>query len=153
MKRKSWLLFSAFVSTGLLAQQPPSPNATNAPAPVIETPAASPALTNTAAANTNTPAAPANKKKKQKKATKHPAQKKDAASELRSVPLVTGPAIVIASNVNVRGQAGLKGEVVARLAKDQPVTVLDEITLKKSAPDEPSAWAKILLPTNTHVWV
>jgi len=69
------------------------------------------------------------------------------------VPLVAGPATVVASNVNVRGQAKLKSEVVGRLNKGQNVTVLEEITLKNSAVDEPSAWAKILLPPNSHVWV
>jgi len=34
-----------------------------------------------------------------------------------------------------------------------PVTVVEEIHLKKSGPDEPSAWAKILLPSDTKVWV
>jgi uncharacterized protein YgiM (DUF1202 family) len=69
------------------------------------------------------------------------------------VPLVAGPAVVDANHVNVRGQAKLKSEIVARLNKGQPVTVLEEITHNLSAPDEPSAWAKILLPTNAHVWV
>jgi len=71
----------------------------------------------------------------------------------RKRPLIAGPAIVIASNVNVRGQAGLKGEVITRVTKGQSVVVLEEVTLKKSAPDEPSAWAKIVFPTNGHVWV
>jgi uncharacterized protein YgiM (DUF1202 family) len=61
--------------------------------------------------------------------------------------------LVIASNVNVRGRAGLKGEVIGHITKGQPVTVLQEITLSKSGPDEPSAWAKIALPTNIYVWV
>ncbi len=69
------------------------------------------------------------------------------------VPLVAGPAVVVASNVNVRGQARLKSEVVARVTKGQTVTVLEEIVRNNSLADEPSAWAKILLPTNAHVWV
>ncbi len=69
------------------------------------------------------------------------------------MPLVAGPAVVIASNVNVRGQAKLKSEIVGRVNKGQAVTVLEEIVLKNSGPDEPSAWAKILLPTNIYVWV
>src|SRR5207249_707183 len=40
-----------------------------------------------------------------------------------------------------------------RLTKGQTVMVLDEVTLKNSGPDEPSAWAKILLPPGAHVWV
>jgi len=42
--------------------------------------------------------------------------------------------------------------VVGKLAKGQQVTVLEEVKLKNSAVDEPSAWAKIVLPTNILVW-
>ena len=155
MKKNCWkMLFATLLSTRLLAQQ-----ATNPAVPTpIATPAAAPAVTNAApstAANTNAPTAKSRNKKAAKKKLAKPAavKKKDAAAELRTVPLVAGPASVIASNVNVRGQAGLKGEVVGHVTKDQPVTVLGEIILKKSGPDEPSAWAKILLPANIHVWV
>jgi hypothetical protein len=58
-----------------------------------------------------------------------------------------------ANNVNVRGQAKLKSEVVGKLTKGQQITVVEEVQLKNSGPDEPSAWAKILLPTNTFVWI
>jgi uncharacterized protein YgiM (DUF1202 family) len=61
--------------------------------------------------------------------------------------------VVQANHVNVRGQAKLKSEVVTRLDKGQTVTVVEEIVRNNSGPDEPSAWAKILLPTNSHVWV
>ncbi len=69
------------------------------------------------------------------------------------MPLVAGPAVVDANHVNVRGQPKLKSEVITRLTKGQSVVVVEEITRNNSGPDEPSAWAKILLPTNTHVWV
>ena len=154
MKNMCWLIFAAFLPSLLFAQQ-----ATNAPgAKPIETPAAAPAVTNAAPAETvatNAPVAKAKKKKagKTKAAATEQAKRKALGSELKSVPLVAGPAVVIASNVNIRGQAGLKGEVLGKVQKEQPVTVLEEVTLKKSAPDEPSAWARILLPTNLHVWV
>lgn len=149
-KLVAFSLIQAVLALGLLAQQATNPVPANAPAPAIETPAAAPALTN-AASGTNAPTAKAAKKKK--KTVAETARKKAPGSELKTVPLVAGPAVVVASNVNVRGQAGLKGEVVTRLTKGDAVTVLEEVTLKKSAPDEPSAWARILLPTNTHVWV
>jgi len=155
MKKNCWkLLFATFLSTRLLAQQTTNPP----PAAAIETPGAAPALTNAAqstATATNAPAAKASKKKagKKKSSSTAAAKKSGAGAELKTVPLVAGPGVVIASNVNVRGQAGLKGEVLGRVTKGQPVMVLSEVTLKKSGPDEPSAWAKILLPTNIHVWV
>jgi uncharacterized protein YgiM (DUF1202 family) len=33
------------------------------------------------------------------------------------------------------------------------VAVLEEVINKKSGPDEPSAWAKIILPASAHAWV
>jgi hypothetical protein len=41
--------------------------------------------------------------------------------------LVPGPAEVGANNINVRGQAGLKGEVIAHLTRGGAVTVLEQI--------------------------
>ncbi len=146
MKMNYWLICGVMVSTSVLAQQ-----VTNAPpaAPIRSSgaaPAAVPAKADASAAKK----APAGAKKAPAKA---PAAKKDAGSELRTVPLVPGPAVVDANNVNVRGQAKLASEVVAHLAKGQSVTVIEEITLKKSGPSEPSAWAKIVLPPEVHVYV
>jgi SH3-like domain-containing protein len=129
-------------------------------------PAAAPAATIApVTAKTNAPAVKAGKKKAgKKKAEKAPekkaavskkavAKKKAPAPELKTVPLVAGPAVVAASNVNVRGQAKLKSEVVTRITKGQPVTVLEEIVRNSSGPDEPSAWAKITLPPGAHAWI
>jgi uncharacterized protein YgiM (DUF1202 family) len=80
---------------------------------------------------------------------------RQAAAELRTVPLVPGPAVVAvgAGSVNVRGQARLKSEVITRVTNGEPVTVIEEIRLNHSGPEEPSAWAKIMLPDQAHVWV
>ncbi|HTL58438.1 MAG TPA: SH3 domain-containing protein [Candidatus Limnocylindrales bacterium] len=139
-----WLALGVMLSTSILAQQ-----VTNAPpsAP-IENPVPG------AAAATNAPAkAPKKKSNTKKKNTKQAAAHKDPASQLKTVPLVPGPATVEANHVNVRGQPKLKSEVVTRLSKGDSVTVIEEITHNNSGPDEPSAWAKIFLPTNAHVWV
>src|ERR1043165_7112755 len=141
MKKNYCLFFGALLTTSLVAQ------------PVTNAPPAGPA--ETAPADTNAPAAKGEKKKAAKKAAdkKSAPKKKSAGAELRTVPLIGGPAVVLASNVNVRGQAKLNSEVITRLNKGQPVTVIEEVTLKKSGPDEPSAWAKIALPPNAHAWV
>lgn len=143
------------LSTSLLAQQATNPT----PSAPIEMPAAAPAATLTpSAATTNAPAAKAvkkrsAKKKGQKAPPKKAVEKKKAAMpELRTVPLVPGPAVVDANNVNVRGQPKIKSEVLARLTRGQTVTVIEEIVRNNSGPEEPSAWAKIVLPTNAHVW-
>jgi uncharacterized protein YgiM (DUF1202 family) len=156
MKNNCWLILGAMLTTSLMAQQ-----ATNQtpPAP-IPTPAAAPAATlSPAAPKTNAPAAKAAKKSAPKKKSAKAPQKKAAAKkkepmpELKTVPLVAGPAEVVASNVNVRGQAKLKSEVVAQLTKGQTVTVIQEIVRNDSGPMEPSAWAKIALPPKAHAWI
>jgi uncharacterized protein YgiM (DUF1202 family) len=149
MKLNCWILFGVMLSTSLLAQQvadaPPSaPLGTAAPA----------ASTNAAAVASVTNAAAPKTTSKKKTATKKKAPKKtDAATELKTVPLVPGPAIVAATHVNVRGQAKINSEVVTRLTNGQPVMVIEEITRNDSGPDEPSAWAKIALPPGGHTWV
>jgi uncharacterized protein YgiM (DUF1202 family) len=148
MKNNCWLVLGAMLSTSLLAQQATNPT----PSAPIETPAAAPAATLApTTAKTKAPVAKAGKKNAGKKQAV--TKKKAPAPVLRTVPLVPGPATVVASNVNVRGQAKLKSEVVTRVTKGQSVTVLEEIVRNNSGPEEPSAWAKILLPPNAHVWV
>jgi hypothetical protein len=171
MKKNLWLLCSLMISSGLLAQ--PAPNAPGTP---IETPAAAPmatvpgsgpatdALGASTASGTHAAAAKGAKKKSGKKKSpkaegkraivKKPTHHVESAlAELKSIPLVPGPATVIASHVNVRGQGRLVGEVIGHLGPGDNVNVLEEITLKHSGPDEPSTWAKISLPPTIHAWV
>jgi uncharacterized protein YgiM (DUF1202 family) len=148
MKMNCWLVFGMMLSTSLLAQQ-----VTNAPpAGPIESPSSA-SVTSTNAVESAPAKAPAKKSGSKKKRAKQPAKAKDAAAQLRTVPLVAGPATVEANHVNVRGQPKLNSEVVTRLSKGDSVTVIEEIVHNNSGPNEPSAWAKIYLPTNAHVWV
>lgn len=158
MKKKLWIVFVAAISTTLLAQdtnmtappaQPVPEAAPATPPPATEMPATQPAPE--VEASTNAPAKPA--KAKKKRATRKKAVAKKAAPPLQSVPLVAGPAVVSANHVNVRSKAGLVGEIITRMTNGEPVTVIEEVTLKKSGPEEPSAWAKIALPADAHVWV
>ena len=124
MKKNFGLLLGALLTTSLLAQTPPAKPETKPAAKSKAAPAARPV-----------------------------AKKSSLAEELRTIPLVAGPAAVIASNVNVRGRAGLIGEVLTKISKGSLVTVIEEITLKNSKADEPSAWAKIVLPPGARVFV
>jgi len=78
---------------------------------------------------------------------------KRAAIDEPPVTLAPGAAQVAVNDLNVRGQAGLKGEVVTRLNKGDAVTVISQLNLDKHATGEPAQWAKIALPTSNHVWV
>lgn len=163
MKKNLWIILAAAISTSLLAQ-----DATNTAAPVLQAPPPAepapatlpppPPSAPTAEpapameAPTNAPAA-APKKKTVKKKTVKKAVAHKAAPELKTVPLVPGSATVSANHVNIRSKAGLVGEVLTHMTNGESVTVIEEVHLKKSGPDEPSAWAKILLPSETHVWV
>ena len=144
MKTNYWLVLGAMLATSAIAQ-----NNTNTlpemPAPVT-TPAAE--MAPAPAAVTTTPAA---QPVKQRKRAAAPA--KVAVLKEPTVALVAGPAEVTVSNLITRGQAGLKGEVIAHLFKGDTVTVLSQINLDKHATGEPAQWAKIAYPTNAHVWV
>jgi uncharacterized protein YgiM (DUF1202 family) len=153
------------MATSLLAQDAtnsmpavePAPMTTPAAPPAA--PAAEPAPAMPAPAMeapTNAPAAPEKKKTAKKKAARKSTRKTAArkpAPELKTVPLISGPAVVSANHVNVRSRAGLAGEVIAHMTNGEPVTVVEEVHLKNSGPEEPSAWAKIQLPSDEHVWI
>lgn len=99
-------------------------------------------------------AAPAKKAvvKKKKIVAKPVAPKKIVFSEAHAT-LTAGPAEVVVNHINVRGQAGLQGEVITHVQKGDLVNVISQITLDKHKADEPAQWAKISLPTNVTVWV
>lgn len=98
---------------------------------------------------------PAAKKPAAKKTTaKKPADKPAAPKSPPGVVVLPTPepAVVSQKNVNVRGQALLNSEIVARLKKGEKVTVIEEITTKKKK-DEPDKWYKVSLPSSASVWV
>ena len=155
MKTNYWLVLGTMLATSAVAQVNTN-KLPEIPAPVVAAPtvaAVAPATTNTVAAPKK--AAPVKHKKKAvakpvAKTAVAPAEKKSAEP---AAPLVAGPATVAVANLNLRGQAGLKGEVVGHAKKGDAITVLAVITLDKHKADEPAAWAKIALPTGTKVWV
>jgi uncharacterized protein YgiM (DUF1202 family) len=157
MKMNYCLMLAMLVAASAVAQDstnslPPIPAPANVTtAPVVPTPEA-------ALAETNAPVKKAtthHHKKTAKKAAAKTAAKveeRPAFSET-AVTLVPGPAEVFVNNLNIRGQAGLKGEVVAHVQKGDTVTVVSQINLDKHKADEPSQWAKIALPQGADVWV
>ena len=146
MKTNCWMVLGLIVATSVGAQNavntPAAAPATNA-APVVSAPA-----TNTIEPAPVATTAPVKKHKKHQSA---PA--KEAALTEPPVTLAPGPAEVNVSNINVRGQASLKGEVVAHFYKGDTVTVLEQINLHKHKAGEPAQWAKVSFPTNSDVWV
>jgi uncharacterized protein YgiM (DUF1202 family) len=159
MKTNCWLILGTMIATSAVAQVNTN-KLPEIPPPALAAPAA-PAPVMTPAATTNAPVKKAAVKAKKKVARKakaaatkiaaKPAEKKLA--DLLPVTLVPGPASVTADNVNLRGQAGLQGEVVGHVKKGDTVTVLSEINLDKPKAGEPAQWAKISLPSGTKVWV
>jgi hypothetical protein len=142
------------MAASLIAQNntntlPPMPAPVSSPA-AESTPLPAPAPASTPAPETK-PATPP----KHKHTAAHRAVHHRTESSLldQSVSLTPGPATVNVPELMVRGQAGLKGEVVARLYKNDSVTVLEQINLAKHEEGEPSQWAKISYPTNGHIWV
>jgi uncharacterized protein YgiM (DUF1202 family) len=159
MKNNFWLILGVLVATGARAQ-----TSTNAlppiPAPLISPQAESmpaPTLRTADEPKTNAPAksvkksAPKAKHKAHKTASMKPAEK--ISSSEPTVALIPGPAEVAVKNLNVRGQAGLKGEFITHVNEGETVQVLGQITLDKPKSGEPAQWAKISLPTNAAVWI
>jgi uncharacterized protein YgiM (DUF1202 family) len=145
MKTNCWLVIGTMLATTAVAQvktntlpEIPPPATATVTTPI---PAAVPASTNAVA--------PVEKKKA---AVKHKKKIVKKISE-PSVALTAGPATVVSANLNLRGQAGLKGEVVGHLKAGATVNVITQINLDKHAADEPAQWAKISLPADTKVWV
>lgn len=83
------------------------------------------------------------------KKTKSVAKKADIRTEISPAE----SAVVKRNNSNVRGKPGFIGEVITKLKKGEPVTLLEEIKLGKTRKDEPASWYKIAMPANTPVWV
>jgi uncharacterized protein YgiM (DUF1202 family) len=143
MKTNYWLVLGAMLATSAIAQ-----NNTNT-LPAMPAPVTSPtAEVAPAPAAATAPAAAPVKLKKRAAAPVKAARLKEP-----TVALVPGTAEVTVSNLIVRGQAGLQGEVVSHLFKGDAVTVLGQINLDKHKADEPAQWAKIALPSTVHVWL
>jgi uncharacterized protein YgiM (DUF1202 family) len=142
MKMNCWLTLGVMVALSAVAQDNTNSSNTLPPIPA-PSPAVAPAASTPAPAVEATPApAPAKKK--------HKAPVKPIHEPM--VSLAPGAAEVMV-NIYARGQAGLKGEVVSHLKKGETVTVLEQINLDKHKANEPAQWAKIALPSSTHVWV
>lgn len=133
-----WLILGTLIAAGATAQD----NTNTLPA--IPAPIIAPAV-NSPAAEPAKPVAHASHKKI--------AAPKRAPLHEPTVALVPGMAEVAVSHLNVRGQAGLKGEVISHLSQGEAVTVLGQINLDKHQTGEPAQWAKIVLPPGAHVWV
>jgi uncharacterized protein YgiM (DUF1202 family) len=136
-------LATSIVSHGL-AQDVAAP-ATPAPAdaaPAVVPPAEAPAVQPPRAA----------RRSGARTAARRPAPAAPAARPAEPV-LNPEPGISKQNNVNVRGQAAINSEVVTHLQKNQPITLLEEITVKKPKQDEPARWYRIALPADVGVWV
>jgi hypothetical protein len=145
MKTNGWLILGMMLATSAVAQN--NVNAPTAPPPPAGVAPAAPAEAAPAAIAPQTDLAPAPVKPKKYKAV--PPAKPIVEP---TVTLVPGSAEAAVS-INARGQAGLKGEVVAHLKKGDAVTVLGQINLDKHKASEPAQWAKIALPSSTHAWI
>ncbi|HTQ50973.1 MAG TPA: hypothetical protein VMJ12_09705 [Candidatus Acidoferrales bacterium] len=147
MKTNCWLMLGVMLATSAVAQDNSNSGAAT-PAPTAAPPAEAAPATVPAATGT---AAPTEKAKPVKH--RHRAPAKVVPLSEPTVTLVSGPAQVAVKSLTVRGQAGLKGEVVAHLKQGDTVTVLSQINLDKHKANEPAQWAQIAYPASAHVWV
>src|SRR5690242_8506740 len=123
MKTNCWLMVGVLLATSAVAQDntTAASAAPTAPPPAQAAPATAPA----------TGAAAPEAKPKAVKHKRHAAPARMAPLTEPTITLTPGPAQVAAKNLTARGQAGLKGEVVAHLKQGDTVTVLSQINLDK----------------------
>ena len=138
MKTNCWLILGM-----MMAASAPAQDNTNAlpamPAPLVAPVAGSPA------------AAPVVEPAVKPAPVKH--KKHAAPLNEPTVTLLPGTAEVTVNGANVRGQAGLKGEVIGKLTKGDVVAVLVQENLHKHEVGEPAQWANISLPASIKVWL
>ena len=139
-------MLGVMLATSAVAQNNPNAGAPS-PAPTMSPPAA--AATATAPAAETAPPA---EKPKPVKHKHHAAPAKVVPIAEPAVTLVPGPAQVSVKSLTARGQAGLKGEVVAHLKQGDTVMILSQINLDKHKANEPAQWAQIAFPSSAHVW-
>lgn len=159
MKTNCWLVLGLMIATSGMAQTN-APALPPIPAPLTTPPAAeaaAPAPAPAAIAPAPAPAKPATATKPvhHKKAKIAAAAPKKVVAPFTepTVALVPGPAQIAVKNLNLRGQAGLKGEFITHASQGDTLTVLSQITLDKHKAGEPAQWAKVNLPASVHVWV
>jgi uncharacterized protein YgiM (DUF1202 family) len=141
MKTNCWLMVGVLLATSAVAQD--NTNAVSTAPPAQAAPAMAPA----------TGAAAPEAKPKAVKHKRHAAAARMVPLSEPTVTLAPGPAQVAVKSLTARGQAGLKGEVVAHLKQGDTVTVLSQINLEKHKANEPAQWAQIAYPSSAHVWV
>jgi uncharacterized protein YgiM (DUF1202 family) len=135
MKTNCWLMVGVMLATSAVAQDNTN-GVPTAPAAVAAPEAGAPEANPTPV-----------------KHKKHKAAAKIVPLSEPTVTLVPGPAQVAVKSLTARGQAGLKGEVVAHLKQGETVTVMSQINLEKHKANEPAQWAQIAFPASAHVWV
>ena len=140
-------MLGVMLATSAVAQNNPNAGAPS-PAPTMPPPAAAATVTAPAAET-----APPAEKPKPVKHKHHASPAKVVPIAEPAVTLVPGPAQVSVKSLTARGQAGLKGEVVAHLKQGDTVTILSQINLDKHKANEPAQWAQIAFPSSAHVWV
>ena len=84
-----------------------------------------------------------------------PAAPKRKAPTVKKRVVLDPPATatVKGTAVNLRGHFSFMGEVLGHLQKGDTVTVLEQITIRRTQAGEPTEWAKIAMPTNIPVWI
>ena len=137
-------VIGAAITAGLVALRASAQDTPPVAAPAAPTNAVPGPATNAAAPKTDA-----------KKTTAKPAPKPVAmTAEQKPEPVFNPePGVAKQNNINVRGQASINSEVIGHLQKNDPITILELVTLKKPKQDEPAHWFRIALPPQIGVWV
>lgn len=153
MKMKRWIALPGLLSILLFARTAFCQETPPAPADGQVPPPAAPIQPATSPTAEPLPPPPATTDSQPSVIVRPPAQQPSRALRTPATPTPTDTAVVSGDNVNVRGQASIYSEVVARLKRGDRVVVLEDVTRTNAKPGSPPEWSKIALPEGSFVWV
>jgi len=86
-------------------------------------------------------------------ATQPPVAPKPAPLTLPTPPASIGLGVITGKRVSARGKATVHSQLVFRFGQNEPVNLLEEITLAAPKAGEPRKWYRVQVPLDAGLWV
>ncbi|MDC0143824.1 SH3 domain-containing protein [Verrucomicrobia bacterium] len=86
-------------------------------------------------------------------ATQPPAAPKPVQLTLPTPPASIGSGVITGTRVSARGKATVHSQLVFRFGQNEPVNLLEEITLAEPKAGEPRKWYRVQVPLDAGLWV
>jgi len=86
-------------------------------------------------------------------ATQPPVAPKPVQLKLPATPASIGLGVITGTRVSARGKATVHSQLVFRFSQNEPVNILEEITLAAPKAGEPRKWYRVQVPLDAGLWV